>query len=124
MGREGCQIRYEGHLFIVQSGFENHPVVQVSWFGANAYANFYGLTLPTQEEWEKAARGNTGWDYPWGDAIDGSQANYWRSGDPFDNGPTPVGYYDGATHDGFKTTDSPSPFGLIRYGRKCSQLDP
>ncbi len=53
--------------FVVQSGYEKHPVVNVTWFGANAFAKHYGLSLPTEEEWEKAARGNTGYDYPWGD---------------------------------------------------------
>lgn len=111
LARSGSKISYNGNRFIVKSGFENHPVVEVSWFGANAFAKYYGFRLPTEEEWEKAARGNTGWDYPWGDKINGSRANYWNSGDPFDNGTTPVGYFNGSTHGSFKTTDSPSPYG-------------
>lgn len=111
LDREGSRIRYDGGRFVVDAGYENHPVVQVSWFGAHAFAQHYDCRLPTEEEWEKAARGATGWDYPWGDQIDGSRANFWNSGDPFDNGTTPVGFYDGGTHEGFKTTDSPSPYG-------------
>jgi formylglycine-generating enzyme required for sulfatase activity len=106
-----CRIAYSGGVFSIDAGYEDHPVVEVTWFGANAYALYYGWTLPTEEEWEKAARGNTGYDYPWGNSIDGSRANYANSGDPYDNGTTPVGYYDGSNHSGFQTTDSPSPYG-------------
>jgi formylglycine-generating enzyme required for sulfatase activity len=94
----------------------NHPVVWVSWFGAWHFADYYGWQLPTEHEWEKAARGMTGYGYPWGNTIDGSRANYWNSGDPYDNGTTPVGFYNGETHVvngvSFSTTDSPSPFGV------------
>jgi formylglycine-generating enzyme required for sulfatase activity len=110
-GRKACRISYDEGGFSVESGFEDHPVVQVSWFGADAYARHHGWRLPAEEEWEKACRGTTGWHHPWGDTIDGTRANYWNSGDPFDNDTTPVGYYDGTTHGSLTTADSPSPYG-------------
>jgi formylglycine-generating enzyme required for sulfatase activity len=60
------------------------------------YWNRSGYRLPTESEWEKAARGiASGYKFPWGNSIDGSMANYKLSGDPFDDGSTPTGYYNG-----------------------------
>jgi formylglycine-generating enzyme required for sulfatase activity len=110
------------------TGNEKFPVTGVNLHEANAYCKWLsdktGTTyrLPTEAEWEKAARGTDQRRFPWGDYIDRRYANY-RSGDPYETnqlvtgGLTPVGYYNASTYkypDGkqtFVTRNNASPYG-------------
>lgn len=88
------RIRKIGGSWVVDSGYEKHPVTEVTWYGATDFCNWVGGRLPTSDEWYKAAS----WDqstgqsttYPWGDEPPAPDlANYDRQ----HNGTQPVGSY-------------------------------
>jgi formylglycine-generating enzyme len=112
------RIKFDGTTFTVQSGYENHPMTSVTWFGAWGYCEYYDWRLPTEMEWEKAGRGTDARPFPWGEEITRENANFYSSRDPFEDmssfgsRTSPVGFYNGNAYGDYQTLDSASPYGL------------
>jgi len=86
-----ARINYSGDVFTVDSGFENHPVTYVSWYGATAFCNYYGYRLPTEWEWQAVADYDGTYTYGCGRDINNNIANYQGSTHP--HGTTVVGAF-------------------------------
>jgi formylglycine-generating enzyme required for sulfatase activity len=112
------RIKFDGTTFSSQEGYANHPMTSVTWFGAWGYCGYYNAALPTEMQWEKAARGTDARPFPWGWEIVRENANFYSSRDPFEDmssfgsRTSPVGFYNGQNYDGYQTIDSASPYGL------------
>lgn len=98
----------------------NTPVTQVDWWDAFAYAKWKGQRLPTEEEWEKAARGDKGLLFPWGDQPSKDNANL---GDDYDANGTKGGNKDG--YNLWAPTDrksgDTSPYGIMDMAGNVSE---
>jgi formylglycine-generating enzyme required for sulfatase activity len=96
---------------------DTYPLLGVNWDSATAYAKWLSAKtgkkyrLPTEAEWEKAARGTDQRKFPWGNTIDRSYANYVGS-QAFDTG-RPVGFFDGSMRGTLQTRSNASPYGAL-----------
>ena len=111
LDHEECRIEWKDSIFAVETVWAMHPVTQVTWFGAYAFADYYEYRLPTEQEWEKAARGATGYNYPFHDEIYPGNANY------FSEETKTIGFYNGNN----ATYDSPSIFGAYDMAGNVSE---
>jgi formylglycine-generating enzyme required for sulfatase activity len=73
---EACLIEQVEDQYRPESDYADHPVITVSWYGADAYCKWVGAQLPIEAQWEYAARGEEGYIYPWGGEFDCSRGNF------------------------------------------------
>jgi iron(II)-dependent oxidoreductase len=110
---ETSNVTFDSANYAVPSVIQSNPVVEVTWFGAKAYCEALGRRLPTEAEWERAARGDDGRIYPWVGTWDASKAWTSRSApdDGDEKGPQPV--------DSFPS--GASPYGIVNMAGNVAE---
>lgn len=101
----GCELPKTTHYYVSPT-YSNHPAVYVTWEMANVYCEWRGARLPTEAEWEKAARGTNSFVYPWGMQFRRNTTNYCDAGCEYSN-------RDLAWNDGYART---APVGMYPEG--------
>ena len=109
-----ARINWTGSSFTVDSGFEDHPVTYVNWYGSTAFASYYGWRLPTEWEWQAVADYNGSYIYGCGSSLYDAQkflANYRSNGDN-SHAPNDLPYHPWVVHG----TSEVGHFGTFGYG--------
>ena len=105
---------FDRSVYYNDEAYDDYPVIHVDWYRAAAYCNWVGGKLPTEAQWEYAARGPENRRYPWGDGPDGTRLNYCDANCPLEHA-------DPTNDDGYLDT---APVGTYASGASwCGALD-
>lgn len=93
LGADNIYVYMQGDIWVIQEGHENFPVVEVNWYGADAFCRWRNARLPTELEWEYAGRGPDGFIYAWGkEYTRGAVADIFRDPARVGSGPYDVSW--------------------------------